>query len=98
MPWTLRQRRSATVEADSKVTLQRDVKHDWPYRCDSHIELIVEDLDRAPRFSVLPGAENLERWLKTRKGYRKLTKEQYDAACRVIRGAGGRRPSRNRNR
>ncbi len=84
----------AIVTATSGVTTPGNPDWpDWPYRCDSRIDLLCEDVDRAPYYGVLPDSENLKRWLRTTKGYRKITEEQFRVAEAAIRAAGGKPPA-----
>ena len=80
----------ATETSTSGIT-KPGTHPEWPYRCETRVDLLCE-VARAPWIGVLPDAENLKRWLNTRAGYRRITKEQFETAELAIRTAGGKAP------
>lgn len=77
----------ATMTALASVVL-RGTHADWPWEGDTRIDLEV-GASGAPTIDVMPDALLLRRWMNWRKGYRKITKEQFEAAEAAIREAGG---------
>ncbi len=79
----------AIATATSGITLP-SASPEQPYRCESRLDLVCSNVDRAPGYTVIPGADELRQWLKTSADHRRITEAQFLAAEAAIRAAGGR--------
>lgn len=82
----------AIVTATSGITMP-GTDPQAPYRCESRIDLVCGNVDRAPAYGVLPGADQLRQWLKTPADHRAITEAQFAAAEAAILAAGGTPPA-----
>ena len=81
----------AIATATSGITLP-GTSPDQPYRCASRLDLVCGNVDRAPAYTVIPGADQLRQWLKTPADHRTVSEEQFLAAEAAVLAAGGKAP------